>query len=85
MGKVCQSCAMPMNRDPGGGGTEADGSKTDKYCSLCYQDGAFTNPEVTTAKQMQDFCIVHMKQHGMPGLMAWVLTRPIPRLERWRQ
>uniref|UniRef100_A0AAN0ME00 Zinc ribbon domain-containing protein n=1 Tax=Yoonia rhodophyticola TaxID=3137370 RepID=A0AAN0ME00_9RHOB len=27
MGQICQSCAMPMNKDPAGGGTEADGSR----------------------------------------------------------
>ena len=31
--KNCQSCGMPMARDPEGGGTEADGSKSAKFCS----------------------------------------------------
>ena len=39
--KFCQSCGMPMDKDPGNGGTNADGSKSIKYCSYCYESGAF--------------------------------------------
>ncbi|WP_299347976.1 zinc ribbon domain-containing protein [uncultured Maritalea sp.] len=84
MAKFCQSCSMPMDKDPGHGGTEADGRKSEKYCALCYQDGKFLNPEFT-AKQMQDFCIVQMKKQGMPGFVAWIFTRGIPNLERWKK
>jgi hypothetical protein len=37
--KNCQSCGMPMSRDPNGGGTNADGSTSLKYCSHCYAGG----------------------------------------------
>ena len=83
--KFCQSCGMPKNKDPGGGGTEADGSKSDKYCSFCYQDGAFQfADEVGTAAKMQAMCIKMMKKQGMNGALAWLMTRGIPKLERWR-
>jgi len=29
--KFCQSCGMPINRDPQKGGTEKDGSKTARF------------------------------------------------------
>lgn len=74
---------MPMAKDPGQGGTEADGSKSGSYCSLCYRDGAFTDPGFTAA-EMQAFCIRKMKEQGMNGFLAWLLTRQIPRLGRWR-
>ena len=32
----CQSCGMPLKSDPGGGGTNADGTHSDEYCSYCY-------------------------------------------------
>jgi len=83
MAKFCQSCSMPMDKDINGGGTEADGSKSDKYCSLCYKDGAFTNPDITTAAEMQAFCIEQLKKQSMPGVMAWIFTRSIPKFERW--
>jgi len=75
---------MPLTKDPEGGGSEADGSKSEEYCSLCYKDGAFLSPEITTAKEMQLFCIDQMKKQGMPRFVAWVFTRSIPKLQRWK-
>ena len=83
MEKFCQSCGMPMKKDPGHGGTNADGSKNQKYCSYCYVDGAFMQPDMT-AKEMQSFCIEKMKEQGTPKFLGWLLTRGIPRLERWK-
>jgi hypothetical protein len=45
--EMCQSCGMPMNKDPNGGGTNADGSKNNKYCSYCFQNGEFDGRETT--------------------------------------
>lgn len=83
MGKFCQSCGMPMKKDPEHGGTNADGSKNMEYCSFCYQNGSFTSPEIKTAQEMQTFCIGKLKENGMPGFLGWLLTRNIPRLKRW--
>ena len=84
MNKFCQSCGMPMKKDPENGGTNADGSKSPEYCSYCFRNGAFTSPEIRTAADMQRFCIGKLKEMGMPGFMAWLFTRSIPRLARWR-
>ncbi len=84
MNKFCQSCGMPLNKDPGHGGTLADGSKTDEYCSLCYQNGVFFQPDLN-AKEMQAFCIEKMTEQGMSKIVAWLFTRGIPRLRRWTQ
>jgi hypothetical protein len=47
-GPICQSCGMPMSSDERGGGTEADGvTRSIEYCSLCYLDGKFTEPDLT--------------------------------------
>lgn len=84
--RFCQSCGYPLKRDKEGGGTEKDGSISAKYCSMCYRNGEFMYPpEVNTAKKMQAFCIQEMKKDGMNGFVAWLLTRGIPRLERWRK
>ena len=83
--KFCQSCGMPMSKDPQKGGTEKDGSKNLKYCSYCYQDGNYTSPEIDTPKKMQAFCIEKMKEQGMPRFIAWIFTRGIPKLERWKE
>lgn len=76
---------MPMKRDPQHGGTEADGSKSEKYCSYCYQSGEFLSPEIDTPEKMQEFCIEKMKEQGMPRFVAWIFTRSIPKLERWKK
>ena len=84
MNKFCQSCGMPMKKDPGNGGANADGSRSTDYCSYCYQDGVFTSPEIRTAADMQKFCIGKLKEMRTPGFLAWILTRNIPKLKRWR-
>ena len=81
---MCQSCGMPLKKDPAGGGTEADGSKSPKYCSYCYVDGKFTSPEIDTAAKMQAFVKQKMREQGFPGILAWFFSLGIPRLERWR-
>jgi hypothetical protein len=84
--RFCQSCGFPLKKDKKGGGTEKDGSTSKKYCSMCYENGLFlTPPEVDTAKKMQQFCMTEMKKDGMNTLFAWLATRSIPRLERWRE
>jgi hypothetical protein len=37
--KFCQSCGMPMKKDPLHGGTNADCSQNELYCSYCYREG----------------------------------------------
>lgn len=83
MSRFCQSCGMPMKQDPQGGGSNADGSRSSDYCSYCYADGNLISPEIDTPRKMQEFCIGKMKESGMPGFVAWLLTRSIPRLKRW--
>lgn len=82
MGAKCQSCGMPLDKDPSKGGSEADGSISQTYCSFCYRDGAFIHPDFTVT-EMQDYCVSQLKERGMPGIMAWVFTRGIPKLGRW--
>lgn len=84
MNKFCQSCGMPLKKDPEQGGTNSDGSKSIEYCSYCYKNGEFLSPEIDTAQKMQAFCIEKMKESGMPGFMAWLFTRGIPKLKRWK-
>ena len=82
--KNCQSCGMPLKRDPKGGGTNADGSKSSMYCSHCYEKGKFTLPDITLA-QMQDRVKGKMKEIGFPGFLTGFFTKGIPKLERWKE
>lgn len=82
--KNCQSCSMPMKKDPQGGGTNSDGGKSARYCSYCYQNGAFITPNMTVA-EMQKLVRGKLKGMGMPGFVAWFFSLNIPRLARWKK
>lgn len=82
--KNCQSCIMPLKQDPKGGGTEADGSKSVMYCSYCYENGKFVNPDMT-AEEMQVFVVEKLKEMHFPGFIAKFFVRGIPKLERWKK
>lgn len=82
--KNCQSCDMPLKKDPNGGGTNKDGSKSLVYCSYCYRDGEFLNTEIDTPQKMQQFVKDILKSKGFPGFIAGLFTSRIPKLERWK-
>jgi hypothetical protein len=81
--KDCQSCGMPLSRDERGGGTNADGSKNDRYCSHCYEGGRFTLPDIT-ADEMKARVKGKLQEAGFPGFLAGLFSRKVPKLERWR-
>lgn len=80
---VCQSCGMPMSQDPQGGGTNADGSLSSEYCSYCYQNGAFTQPDIT-AEAMREQVKEKLKEYKIPSILRTHFTRNIPKLKRWK-
>nr|WP_240310401.1 zinc ribbon domain-containing protein [Pseudosulfitobacter sp. DSM 107133] len=73
---------MPLNKDPKGGGSESDGTKSSEYCSLCYENGAFIHPTVSVT-EFQAHCVTALVEKGMPKILAWAFTRGIPKLRRW--
>jgi hypothetical protein len=82
--KLCQSCGMPLKKDRQGGGTNADGSKSEKYCSYCYQNGRFSG-ENLTVKEFQEYCRKEMIKDGYNRFLAWLFTRGMKCLERWKK
>jgi len=81
--KNCQSCGMPMKKDPKGGSTNADGSKNQMYCSYCFVNGQYKSPEMTV-DEMKHLVKGKLKEMGFPGFVAGFFTKGIPRLERWK-
>jgi hypothetical protein len=74
-----------MKRDKKNGGSNADGSISNQYCSMCYEGGVFLIPvAIDTASKFQKYCIQEMKKDGMNAVFAWLATRGIPKLERWK-
>jgi putative zinc ribbon protein len=82
-GPFCQSCGMPLSRDPLGGGTNQDGSRNSEYCGHCYRDGRFTEPNLT-ADQMVEKVEGKLRQMHFPRFLARRFTKNIPSLGRWR-
>jgi hypothetical protein len=82
-GPNCQSCGMPLSKDPLGGGSNADGSLSGEYCSHCYRKGVFTQPDITMEEMMK---LVEGKLRSMhfPGFLARRFSREVPTLRRWR-
>lgn len=81
--KFCQSCGMPMDQDPEKGGTNADGSKSVKYCSYCYQSGSFKD-SFSGSSEMVSFVRNKLKEMGYGPLKRWFYTSHISQLERWK-
>lgn len=79
----CQSCGMPLKADPKGGGTNADGTLNGEYCSYCYVNGSFMNPDMTV-DQMKALVVEKLREMGYPGFVARFFASGIPRLKRWR-
>ena len=82
-GPACQSCGMPLSKDPLGGGTNADGSRTAEYCSHCYMKGAFTQPDITVG-EMKTLVEGKLRSMHFPGFLARRFAKDVPALRRWR-
>lgn len=79
----CQSCGMPLQFDPRGGGTEADGSHSTRYCSYCYGAGQFKEPELTL-DAMQHRVRQLMRNRNTPWYIRAYMAHRVPTLARWR-
>jgi len=82
--RFCQSCGMPLEKEPNGGGTNADGTISIEYCSHCFEKGQFKD-NFTTSKEMVAFCKNILKEQGYGFLKRWFYTSHIPQLRRWKK
>lgn len=83
--KFCQSCGMPMGDTDEMYGTEKDGSKSDDYCTYCYQNGAFTFDG--SMEQMIEFCVKPMMDSDPTMTEAQargMMIGFLPALKRWK-
>ena len=79
----CQSCGMPLKGDPGHGGTDADGSHSSEYCSYCYADGKFIQPDMTV-DQMKTLVIEKLREKGVPRFAWYFFASGLRSLRRWQ-
>ena len=80
--KICQSCSMPLDQ-PDLTGTERDGSKSKEYCTYCYQNGAYRNPNMTL-DEMKSLVKVQMEKRKMDAGIIDRAVNSLPGLKRWR-
>lgn len=74
---------MPLKADPQGGGRNADGSLSREYCSYCYENGQFHNPDMTI-DEMRTLIVEKLMEKGYPRFIARFFTFGLERLKRWR-
>lgn len=76
---------MPLHTKKAGDcrGSEADGTKSEKWCSLCYENGEFINPN-TTLEEMKTIVDNALKDQGSGRIMRWLAQMQLPSLERWK-
>ena len=83
--KFCESCGMPMGETDEMYGTESNGSKSVDYCSFCYENGAFTNPNLTLEEQIESVAALMVKDFGFSPEDAMEQCKEgIPTLKRWK-
>lgn len=76
---------MPLEK-PDDFGTGANGFRINDYCHYCFQNGAFTEPNITM-QAMIDKCVgIMAKQGTMQEAQAKSLMfEVIPKLKRWQR
>lgn len=89
MQKVCQSCGMPLKQGQGDfRGTEADGTRSEKYCTRCYLQGKYVDPNLTK-EQLINITFEELDKSDMNKIKKWMLKKVYPKqlnaLERWRR
>jgi len=77
----CQSCTMPIDNIENRG-TEKDGSKSNLYCKYCYQDGVFTDPDMTM-EQMKNIVLSQMRKLNLADNIIQQSLKNLPHLKRW--
>ncbi|WP_336518416.1 zinc ribbon domain-containing protein [Pollutibacter soli] len=80
--KLCQSCTYPIDNIEDRG-TEKDGSKSNLYCKYCYQNGEFTDPDMTLQRMIGIATSEMKKQHLSKELISQT-TDMLPGLLRWK-
>jgi len=65
-------------------GTQKDGSPKKIYCKYCYENGHFTNPQVTL-EEMQTRIKSKMQEMEIDADTIVVAISSLPNLKRWRK
>lgn len=82
---ICQSCGMPLEKDPKKGGTNADKSISNKYCSFCFQNGKFLDEGISLQEKIEKNIRIAVTSMNISESAAREMAEKIiPGLERWK-
>ncbi|MBK8052240.1 MAG: zinc ribbon domain-containing protein [Saprospiraceae bacterium] len=81
---ICQSCGMPLDKDPQKGGTNFDKSISDKYCSFCFQDGKFVDDGITLEQKIAKNIQMAVNMGMTKDYAKQISESILPKLERWK-
>jgi hypothetical protein len=82
---ICQSCGMPLDKDPKKGGTNADKSLIEKYCSFCFNDGKFMDEGISLQEKIEKNIKIAEERMNISENEARQMAESIlPTLERWK-
>jgi hypothetical protein len=81
---ICQSCTVSL-KTQSNKGTETDGTLNDDYCRDCYEDGEFSEPEITLKEMIEQSISSTSKSLNLTMKEAKIYLESIlPTLKRWR-
>lgn len=75
--KMCESCFMPFDKDPGT-------RESDQYCSYCFKNGGFVY-DGGSLKEFQRLSYEGMRSGGMSPMKAKVFAWMIRFAPRWKK
>ncbi len=83
----CGSCGKPMANESDFG-TEENGEKSKEYCDLCYQNGSWTEPDISFedfyAKSYEGFINSDMSSFQKFFLKKMYTKKFVKKLKRWK-
>ncbi|WP_124058913.1 zinc ribbon domain-containing protein [Vaginisenegalia massiliensis] len=89
MKPMCQSCGMPLQlHDEDVRGSQADGQVSNDYCRYCYQNGHFTEPDITFEQMLSKGKTAISQGQGNPlvkSLMKATYPFMLKKCRRWQK
>ena len=83
---VCQSCAMPLCNNEKMCGTDKNNELNCTYCVYCYQNGEFTNPNITLEEMIEKVVSISVERNifkTKENAKIWA-ENTLPNLDRWK-
>lgn len=79
---LCQSCGIPLDKETIKG-SEKNDLKNEEYCKFCYDQGGYTNPNLTL-DELKETVQIQMKKMKLPDHAIDDALNILPNLNRWK-